>query len=106
MRIVAVMAAALLLGAAAPLSPEEAYKANIADENKDYAEIPHAMLKIQDSVYLGEGDQAVLDGKKGDPASWRWATGPGLPKASGGIAVALIKGALAIKDARGKSIPA
>src|SRR6185437_8283376 len=65
-------AAALFLCAAAPLSPEAAYKANIAEENKDYAQIPHAMLKIQDSAYLGEGQSAVLTGKKGDPASWRW----------------------------------
>ena len=71
-RIIAILAAALVLGAAARLSPEAAWKAAIADQNKDYAQIPHAMLKIQDSAYLGEGQSAVLEGKPGQPASWRW----------------------------------
>ena len=33
------------------------------------------MLKIQDSAYIGEGQSAVLDGKPGDPGSWRWHYG-------------------------------
>jgi hypothetical protein len=65
--------AAIGLGAAAPLqTPEGAWKAAIADQNKDYAQIPHAMLKIQDSVYLGEGQSAVLQGRKGQAGSWHW----------------------------------
>jgi uncharacterized protein (DUF1684 family) len=75
MRVVHLVAciATVALGAAAPpLSPEEAWKASVADQNKDYAQIPHAMLKIQDSVYLGEDQSAVLQGHKGQPGSWHW----------------------------------
>jgi uncharacterized protein (DUF1684 family) len=70
-RIIAVLAALLFLGAAAP-TPEQAWKAAIASQNKDYAQTSHAMLKIQDSAYLGEGQSAVLEGKPGQPGSWRW----------------------------------
>jgi len=66
--------AAVISGAAAPAqNPQEVWKAGIADENKDYAQVPHAMLKIQDSAYLGEGQSAVLQGVTGQPGSWRWA---------------------------------
>jgi len=71
--------AVLLLGAAAPLSPMAEWKKGIADENKDYAQVPHAMLKIQDSAYIGEGQKATLLGRAGDPQSWRWSGG-GKPK--------------------------
>jgi uncharacterized protein (DUF1684 family) len=72
-RIIAAFAAMTLLGAAgAAQTPEQAWQAAIADQNKDYAQIPHAMLKIQDSAYLGEGQSAVLDGKPGQPESWHW----------------------------------
>jgi uncharacterized protein (DUF1684 family) len=71
-RIIALLVAAPLLGTAAPLPPEAAWKAAIADQNRDYAQIPHAMLKIQDSAYLGEGQSAVLEGQAGQPESWRW----------------------------------
>jgi uncharacterized protein (DUF1684 family) len=57
-------------------APELAWKAGIAGENKDYALIPHAMLKIQDAVYLGEGQGAVLQGAPGKPASWHWNSDP------------------------------
>ena len=64
---------ATALGGAAPLqSSEEAWKTAVANQNKDYAQVPHAMLKIQDSVYLGDGQSAVLQGRKGEPGSWRW----------------------------------
>ena len=53
-------------------TPEQDWKAGIADENKDYAQIPHAMLKIQDAAYVGEGQTATLSGTPGDPGSWRW----------------------------------
>ena len=56
--------------------PEAAWKAGIAGENKDYAQIPHAMLKIQDAAYLGEGRGAVLQGTPGKPASWHWNSDP------------------------------
>jgi uncharacterized protein (DUF1684 family) len=68
-------AAVLLLGAAAP-SPEQQWKSDIAGQNRAYADIPHAMLKIQDSAYLGEGQSATLVGEKGKPASWRWSNRP------------------------------
>ncbi len=65
--------------AATPGTPEAQWKAAIADQNRDYAQIPHAMLKIRDSAYIGEGQSAVLAGQMGKPASWHWAsTGPGL----------------------------
>ena len=53
-------------------TPQQDWKSAIADQNKDYAQAPHAMLKIQDAAYVGEGQSAILAGRKGDPASWRW----------------------------------
>jgi uncharacterized protein len=61
--------------AAAPQSPETAWKAGIADANEAYAKKPHAILKIQDAAYLGEGDAATLVGTRGKPDSWHWVTG-------------------------------
>jgi len=58
--------------AAAAMTAQEAWTADIADQNKDYAQVPHAMLKIQDSAYLREGDAVVLQGHPGQPGSWRW----------------------------------
>ena len=82
--------ASLALGAAAPMqTPEQAWAAGIAAQNKNYAEVPHAMLKIQDSVYLGDGESAVLQGRKGEPASWRWARDA---KAQGPLKVAVKSG--------------
>jgi len=69
------MAAAVLLGAAAP-SPQQVWKSDIAGQNRAYADVPHAMLKIQDSAYLGEGEAATLVGEKGKPASWHWSHQP------------------------------
>lgn len=71
-----VTATGLLLMAAAP-TPEAAWKAGIAMQNKDYAQTPHAMLKIQDAAYLHDGDTAVLVGRKGMPQSYRWTSKPG-----------------------------
>lgn len=65
------VAGVLLMGAAP--SPEEAWKAGISDQNKAYADRPHAMLKIQDAAYLHDGDTAVLVGRKGTPGSYHWA---------------------------------
>jgi uncharacterized protein (DUF1684 family) len=61
--------------AAAPQSPQAAWKAGLADANAAYATKPHAILKIQDAAYLGEGDEAALAGTKGKPDSWHWAMG-------------------------------
>jgi len=56
-------------------TPEEAWKKAIAEQNHHYSREPHAMLKIQDAVYLGEGDAASLQGRTDQPASWRWTKG-------------------------------
>jgi uncharacterized protein len=58
-------------------TPEQDWKDSIAAQNRDYAQIPLAMLKIQDAAYIGEGEDATLAGSKGDPSSWRWHSGPG-----------------------------
>jgi len=82
------LAATLLLvaGAAVAATPQQDWKAGIADQNVSYAQKPHAMLKIQDSAYIGEGQAAVLTGRKGDAASWRWA------RSGSGALTASIKG--------------
>jgi uncharacterized protein (DUF1684 family) len=79
--------AALVCGAAAPSpeasiikspeagiikSPKTEWQKGIADQNSDYASVPHAMLKIQDAAYLGDGQSAALVGTKGKPQSWHW----------------------------------
>lgn len=93
-RWLAACAVLLGLGAAGPArTPRDVWKANIADENKDYAAAPHAMLKIQDAAYLGEGQSAVLTGKAGQPGSWHWAMGT---RAQGPLMVTLQKGKLAV----------
>jgi uncharacterized protein (DUF1684 family) len=92
----AIAACAILLGleAAGPAqTPEDAWKAGIAGENKDYAAALHAMLKIQDAAYLGEGQSAVLAGKPGQPGSWHWVLGT---KAQGVLTAALHNGKLVV----------
>ena len=88
----AVAATGLLLTAAAP-TPEAAWKASIADENKDYAQTPHAMLKIQDAAYLHDGETAVLTGRNGAPASYRWTSKPDV---QGVLSVSLRHGKLTV----------
>ncbi|HEX3432044.1 MAG TPA: DUF1684 domain-containing protein [Rhizomicrobium sp.] len=95
MRAVAALSIAttsLLLTAAAP-TPEAAWKAGIADQNKAYAVTPHAMLKIQDAAYLHDGDSAMLVGRRGVPGSYHWTTRPG---AQGILLVTLRNGKLAV----------
>jgi uncharacterized protein (DUF1684 family) len=89
-RLVFVLVTTLGLAAAAP-SPEAAWKTAIAGTNRDYAQIPHAMLKIQDAAYLGEGQIAVLTGIKGKPGSWRWSHDL---DAQGPLRVGVLKGQL------------
>jgi hypothetical protein len=81
-------------------TPKDAWQKGIDGQNEAYAKRPHAMLKIQDSVYLGEGESAVLQGKKGDPASWRWNDKPG---ASGPLRLAIKSGKLSITH-NGKAV--
>jgi uncharacterized protein (DUF1684 family) len=66
----------LLAGAAAPQTPQQVWAAGIADQNQHYSKTPHAMLKIQDSAYLHDGDQVVLQGQKGKPGSYHWSHDP------------------------------
>ena len=72
-----VLAACLVLLSvpALALAPEAAWKASIADTNKAYTMVPHAILKIQDAAYLGEGNSASLIGQRGDPGSYKWVQG-------------------------------
>ncbi|MGH6871646.1 MAG: DUF1684 domain-containing protein [Rhizomicrobium sp.] len=80
-----VLAASLSLFATlaiAAQTPEQAFKASLVQDNKDWAMRPHAILKIQDAAYLGEGQSANLIGVKGKPASWHWGAGPGVLTAS------------------------
>jgi uncharacterized protein (DUF1684 family) len=91
--------ASLLLGAAAPpQTPEDVWKAGIADANQAWAKRPHAILKIQDSAYLHDGDTAVLTGKTGVPGSYHWSHDP---HARGVLTVALRGGKIAVtKDGK------
>ena len=73
-------AATLLFGllsvaAVQPKSPQDEWNAELKDANRAYAKIPHAILKIQDAAYLGEGQAATLTGTKGHPESYRWVPG-------------------------------
>jgi hypothetical protein len=90
-RLVPILLAPLLL-AAAP-DPVTVWKQGIADQNKFYSQTPHAMLKIQGSVYLAEGESTVLEGRKGDAASWRWNSKPG---ATGPLRLAIKGGRISI----------
>lgn len=76
MKILIAMGLALGLQAAAQ-TPEQAWKNGIAEQDKYYSQVPHAMLKIQDAVYLSEGETAVLEGRRDQPGSWRWSKKPG-----------------------------
>jgi uncharacterized protein (DUF1684 family) len=72
----AVTVAALMLAAApAPQSPEAEWKAGLVEANQAWAKTPHAILKIQDAAYLGEGQSATLVGAKGKPDSYHWKPG-------------------------------
>jgi len=90
------LAAAPVSMVASPLPPEAQWKADIAGQNEAYARRTHAMLKIQDSVYLGEGDTAVLTGIKGRLGSWKWSR-----DGKGPLTLALKGGKLTVtKDGR------
>jgi hypothetical protein len=62
---------------AAAQTPRQAWESGIAEQNRDYSQVPHAMLKIQDAVYLSDGETAALQGRREQPASWRWTKKPG-----------------------------
>lgn len=73
--IFAVLFAAGLASAAFAATPEEIWKKEIAEGNYAWAKAPHAILKIQDAAYLGEGQAATLVGHKGKSDSWHWVSG-------------------------------
>jgi uncharacterized protein (DUF1684 family) len=73
-----IVVASLLLSTAAAaltLTPEQSWKADLVETNKAYTDTPHAILKIQDAAYLGEGNSATLVGKPGQPGSYKWKPG-------------------------------
>jgi uncharacterized protein (DUF1684 family) len=78
MKIAWVITLLLGLHAVAHAAPpaQDAWKSGIEEQNKYYSQVPHAMLKIQDAVYLSEGETAALDGRRDQPASWRWTKKP------------------------------
>lgn len=63
------------IAVAAVKSPEQAWRQGIAEANQAYSKIPHAILKIQDAAYLGEGATATLVGTHGKPDSYHWVRG-------------------------------
>lgn len=74
------IATALLFGllsiaAVAPKSPKDEWNAELKEANLAYSKIPHAILKIQDAAYLGEGQIATLTGVKGRPETYKWVPG-------------------------------
>lgn len=74
--LIAVAAMVMLAAAApAPKTPEQDWQAGILDANKAWSKVPHAILKIQDAAYLGEGQSATLTGTKGKPDSYKWSPG-------------------------------
>ncbi len=88
--IAAAIAATVLLAAAPPPkeTPQQQWTREIAEANVAWAKRPHAILKIQDAAYLGEGQSATLVGTKGKPATYKWVSG----KIQDGILYAAFKG--------------
>jgi uncharacterized protein (DUF1684 family) len=76
------------IAATAPKSPEQVWRDGIAEANHDYSKTPHAILKIQDATYLGEGASATLVGTHGKPDSYHWVQG----KSGNGVLVASFQG--------------
>jgi uncharacterized protein (DUF1684 family) len=103
MKKLVALAATLLVSTAAlavKLTPEAAWKADLVETNKHYSVVPHAILKIQDAAYLGEGNMASLIGTKGNPASYKWKTG----RVAGAVAVALYAKGKPIISKEGKAV--
>lgn len=99
MRILALAASlALICTAALAATAQETWKASLIDDNNGWAHAPHAILKIQDAAYLGEGDVATLVGVKGKPASYHWVMGQ-----TAGVLVARVQAGHPVVDKDGKS---
>lgn len=56
-------------------TPEETWKAELADANNGWAHNHFAVLKIQDAAYLRDGDTSTLVGTRGKPESYKWMKG-------------------------------
>lgn len=88
----AILAAALLTATAAMAvpakTPEETWKAELADANASMGKAHYSFLKIQDAAYLHDGETATLTGTKGQPFSYKWKPGT----VSGGILTATVHG--------------
>jgi uncharacterized protein (DUF1684 family) len=82
------------------LAPEAAWKADLADTNKAYSIVPHAILKIQDAAYLGDGNSATLTGTRGVPGSYRWVSG----RQANGVLVAGYAGGKPVMEKAGKPV--
>lgn len=97
----AVLAMTVVALAASTKTPQETWKTEIANANKHYSVEQHAILKIQDAAYLGEGQSATLTGTKGKPESYRWVMGK---KPNGVLVATYVKGhTSAVMN--GKTIP-
>jgi len=100
MRFAVLLAAGFFAFAAgaAVQTPQQLWQASLADDNKGWAGAPHAVLKIQDAAYLGEGESATLVGIKGKPDSWHWVAGTSVS----GALTANVKGGhpIVVKDGK------
>ncbi|MEI9930764.1 MAG: DUF1684 domain-containing protein [Rhizomicrobium sp.] len=77
MRFAAILFASIfaLAAGATTMSPEAEWKASLADANVGWAKAHYAVLKIQDAVYMRDGDTSTLVGIKGKPESYKWVKG-------------------------------
>lgn len=74
--LISAITAGVLLGASAPQrTPEQEWKAELADANNGWAHNHYAVLKIQDAAYLRDGDTSTLVGVNGKPESYKWVQG-------------------------------
>ncbi|GAA0537031.1 hypothetical protein FHS83_003398 [Rhizomicrobium palustre] len=72
------LAAAALLVVAADaktLSPADAWKASLKEDNAAWASAKHAILKINDAAYVHEGETYSLIGEPSKSATWHWKKG-------------------------------
>jgi uncharacterized protein (DUF1684 family) len=97
--LVALSVAIVSVAATAPKSPEQAWRDGIVEANQAYSKTPHAILKIQDAAYLGEGATATLVGTRGKPNSYHWVQG----KADKGVLLASFQGGHPHVEMGGKS---
>lgn len=71
----AALAMVSMAAASAVRTPQETWKAELADADNGWAHNHYAVLKIQDAAYLRDGDTSTLIGTKGKPDSYKWVKG-------------------------------